>query len=443
MIDRVILINEESVCHGYHDGNSHRNNNGNDKNSIGIGAGGSVDTSTNIAGTPATTTTTTKATLAATTTAVSDPASTGTTTTSTTQNHNKTSCYRDAQIEKKTRAALKSAFDRSMAEATKSTLVILDSLNYIKGFRYELYCISKAAKQRYGVLWVINDIQTCMEWNRPNMSYTNELLEELIQRYEPPDDRNRWDKPLYQVDLRPNKSNSRNQPTSKGIYEKSVYNMHNLRQAVLQEKEITIVTPQTETLTVAYGIGMPPAPAPRVASAFKRAAPSKASASTIQHESPMQISPMEQKDCHAIRSTADPSDATMSLEQQIDAILQSFLSEDVKPLEEGTSTRQQIPGDANCLHTVDVVTQRICSSMNTIQSQSASVVSQFVLAYSPSNAGDTILWKAPGQRRISLIDLKRLRRQYIQWIQTHPPEEVSERGIAESFLAYIAEAQSR
>ena len=69
----------------------------------------------------------------------------------------KAECYSDSHKEKTTRAALKSEFDRAVNERGSggSTLVILDSLNYIKGFRYELHCISKAAGERHGVVWVM------------------------------------------------------------------------------------------------------------------------------------------------------------------------------------------------------------------------------------------------------------------------------------------------
>ncbi len=40
-----------------------------------------------------------------------------------------------------TRAALKSAAERC---TTRGTIVILDSMNYIKGYRYELFCVSRA-----------------------------------------------------------------------------------------------------------------------------------------------------------------------------------------------------------------------------------------------------------------------------------------------------------
>ncbi len=47
----------------------------------------------------------------------------------------------DSKEEKLTRAALKSAVER---HTTRERIVILDSMNYIKGYRYELYCVSRA-----------------------------------------------------------------------------------------------------------------------------------------------------------------------------------------------------------------------------------------------------------------------------------------------------------
>jgi tRNA uridine 5-carbamoylmethylation protein Kti12 len=47
----------------------------------------------------------------------------------------------DANEEKKARAALLSAVERHL---TKDNIVILDSMNYIKGYRYQLLCVSKA-----------------------------------------------------------------------------------------------------------------------------------------------------------------------------------------------------------------------------------------------------------------------------------------------------------
>lgn len=89
----------------------------------------------------------------------------------------------DSKQEKDTRGTLKSEVDRWV---TKDNLVILDSLNYIKGFRYELYCISRAQssphcvvsslnyftnlsvrdpKTKYKV-WVDTPIEMCKQWKQ-------------------------------------------------------------------------------------------------------------------------------------------------------------------------------------------------------------------------------------------------------------------------------------
>ena len=51
--------------------------------------------------------------------------------------------YADSRLEKNLRGTLKSEVVRLLH---KDHVVILDGLNYIKGFRYELYCASKASK---------------------------------------------------------------------------------------------------------------------------------------------------------------------------------------------------------------------------------------------------------------------------------------------------------
>ena len=178
--------------------------------------------------------------------------------------YTKESWYINQLAEKQTRGTLKAAFDRvvgrkesSTATATapstaitpsnrpsppsssskrkRRTLVILDSMNYIKGFRYELHCISKAAGEQHGVLWVLNRRQYVEEWNKDANHYSPGLLKELISRFEPPDDRNRWDKPLFTVDVAPstsssnnNNSNNTNIKAASAALKDSVYNMYTL-----------------------------------------------------------------------------------------------------------------------------------------------------------------------------------------------------------------------
>jgi protein KTI12 len=55
----------------------------------------------------------------------------------------KNEVYQSAQLEKMIRGDLKS---NSVRKMNKNDLVIIDGGNYIKGYRYELFCATKAAR---------------------------------------------------------------------------------------------------------------------------------------------------------------------------------------------------------------------------------------------------------------------------------------------------------
>ena len=66
-------------------------------------------------------------------------------------NINKLHGYASSTTEKSTRGSLKSAVDQKL---NSETYLIIDSLNYIKGFRYELYCCSRTFRTPHCVVWV-------------------------------------------------------------------------------------------------------------------------------------------------------------------------------------------------------------------------------------------------------------------------------------------------
>lgn len=78
------------------------------------------------------------------------------------ENINKQIGYKDAANEKKTRGALKSAVDHAL---DVEFFVILDSMNYIKGYRYELFCISRSLRTPHCCIWVENDEKISIERN--------------------------------------------------------------------------------------------------------------------------------------------------------------------------------------------------------------------------------------------------------------------------------------
>ena len=58
--------------------------------------------------------------------------------------------------EKECRGFLRSNVDKSLSQ---NTTVILDSMNYIKGYRYELYCIARTAKTPHCVVYLNTPIE--------------------------------------------------------------------------------------------------------------------------------------------------------------------------------------------------------------------------------------------------------------------------------------------
>lgn len=181
--------------------------------------------------------------------------------------------YGDSAREKTLRAALRAAVERRLS---RQDVVILDSMNYIKGFRYELYCLARAARTPLCVVYCIRPFwpsrrpqvagatedrgpAVSVSWRSragegekppvtgaargqraaspvangagppavppeldpeevppPNLpagvtpesepsaepassAFPPELLESLAQRFESPDSRNRWDRPLFTV----------------------------------------------------------------------------------------------------------------------------------------------------------------------------------------------------------------------------------------------------
>lgn len=110
--------------------------------------------------------------------------------------------YSSSRNEKNLRAYLKSEVQKYL---NKETLVIVDSLNYIKGYRYELFCVTKSAQTPHCVIWCDagKDASLRLNEGKTEEKYSNKLMDELMMRYEEPNGQSRWDAPLFivQVDM--------------------------------------------------------------------------------------------------------------------------------------------------------------------------------------------------------------------------------------------------
>ncbi|KAK9472734.1 chromatin associated protein KTI12, partial [Dipodascopsis tothii] len=101
--------------------------------------------------------------------------------------------YRDSRQEKQVRAELMSALKRHLSA---DDVVVLDSLNYIKGFRYQLFCEAKAEQTTYAVVHVAAPADKCREWNAAGRLWPDDVFDQVVFRYEEPSAQTRWDSPL-------------------------------------------------------------------------------------------------------------------------------------------------------------------------------------------------------------------------------------------------------
>ncbi|KAL1742080.1 chromatin associated protein KTI12 [Schizophyllum fasciatum] len=109
------------------------------------------------------------------------------------------SVYNDSRSEKPARSALLTAVQRHM---NQDTILIVDAPNYIKGFRYQMYCAAREAKLRVCTLYTVATADVCRSRNeaRPEeQRYAPETLQNMIARFEEPSSMVRWDSPLFTI----------------------------------------------------------------------------------------------------------------------------------------------------------------------------------------------------------------------------------------------------
>lgn len=109
--------------------------------------------------------------------------------------------YATARAEKDARATLASAIKRHL---TRDAIVIADAMNYIKGFRYQLYCEAKAVQTPSCVVHVGTQRAQCELFNNEALAngsgaYAPEVFDNLVFRYEEPNGMARWDSPLFPI----------------------------------------------------------------------------------------------------------------------------------------------------------------------------------------------------------------------------------------------------
>ncbi|CAL9736772.1 protein Kti12p [Monosporozyma servazzii] len=110
--------------------------------------------------------------------------------------------YVSSQDERKLRSKITSAVRRDLS---RSNIVIVDSLNYIKGSRYQLHCEVKNISTSFICIHVMSSLKQAQEWNQAedltldHTHWDDKLLNDLVARYEEPNETNRWDSPLFPI----------------------------------------------------------------------------------------------------------------------------------------------------------------------------------------------------------------------------------------------------
>lgn len=114
--------------------------------------------------------------------------------------YEKNEYFLDSIKEKQIRADVKSL---ALGKLNKNDVVIMDAANYIKGYRYEIYCATKAARTTQLTLFTAIDREKSWEFNENRLDldekYTREVFDALWMRYEEPNSSARWDSPLFTV----------------------------------------------------------------------------------------------------------------------------------------------------------------------------------------------------------------------------------------------------
>jgi protein KTI12 len=370
--------------------------------------------------------------------------------------------------ERAIRAELKNQFDRQSSVATVDTLIIVDSMNSIKGFRYELYCISKATRQTHGVIWVLNTVQNCIQNNKECQHYSDTLLEELIQRYEPPDERNRWDQPLFRVDVRSDEERQEEELLESQVLQQSIYDMHNLKDTLDQTaKQDNNAEGAADNVTFNEA-AVDTKPVKKKGTSFKRAAAKRPVApkpGETQDELPESSFPisfinpfldeptaepgLDKSDAHSfVRHHPRPhpdsqrykEDPSLPLDERIDQLLESFLT-NTKRLKEGTSTQQHAASESNVLHLLDTTTQQVLScivSQLELRKNDTNTDHKnelFQIQLSNNNVPPQLLHMNASS--LSISQLRQLREQFLNWMSKYPPDRATSQSIATSFIEYI------
>lgn len=115
--------------------------------------------------------------------------------------------FNNSRLEMTVRSSLKNSVSQLI---NSYEILILDSMSYIKSFRYEIFCLCKAQKRPLVLIYCDVDLETAISWNEKRKSescendicksyYKEETIKAVHQRFEFPNPEDRWDKNIIIV----------------------------------------------------------------------------------------------------------------------------------------------------------------------------------------------------------------------------------------------------
>ncbi|XP_056671116.1 protein KTI12 homolog [Monodelphis domestica] len=309
--------------------------------------------------------------------------------------------YTDPSREKALRAALKASVERGLGPRS---VVLLDSLNYIKGFRYELYCLARAARTPLCLLYTLRPQPRALgsgdsspaqarsptlSW-RPGAAALDSLEESLDQGPE---------------------------PQTKGV------EATQRRKALGPEERLGhgVVGDGTADVWELEQIGGPGTPEPG-----------------SQEAAPDPCFPPELLDALAQRFEAPdsrnrwdrPLFTVVGLEDPLPlAQIRAALFESQVPAPH-QATQSQPLSSTNFLHQLDQVTSQVLAAL--IEAQKTAVPGDWLTM---PGTTERLLFTRP----LSMAELSRLRRQFISYTKMHPNKENLPQ-LANMFLQYLGQS---
>jgi tRNA uridine 5-carbamoylmethylation protein Kti12 len=261
-------------------------------------------------------------------------------------------------------------------------------------------------------------------------------LDALVLRYEPPDEKNRWENPLYTVDVT-------------GILPWG-------KDGTLEEHaDMSKVSDEKAESSVGEMSGMSVVDTPsqssdasnlvvKSAAGFKRRGNSKLAQqqqsvhhtqSAVLTHLPISMASRNLKlDVSGTVSGESNKGSKPKVEDVIDGILDSFLL-NVAPLQEGMSTLKHVSTESNVLNLVDHLTQRINNEIIRAQktaSLSAGVGGKIFVDYDKHRRAMNL------SKPLYLNELRNIRKGFLKWTAGHPmPAGTKEEVMVDVYISYI------